>query len=470
MMSSNDVELNDVAFYDAIPISEITENSDGTFTATPSPSGLSEDIYFPVYITGDNGIYEYPSDHEGYGHVFGGNIEVNQVGYYTKYGVVMHVLGEVAPYVLFTNGDTPDADGNYILSDDSSVYVCFLKGTQIKSRHGYINVEDICVGDEIVSVENGIETFTNVTWVGCKKAHVMPYLPLDASGYPVRILKDAIAHGVPYKDMLITAEHCLFFNGKFVPVRMLVNGNSIFYDKSITSYDYYHIETNTHSVIIADGVETESYLNTGNKKTFNVKSNIYSIHEKKLEWNKDSYAPLCVDRDFVEPIFQKLKERGERLNPHHVSDEKLQITQEPNLFLLTEAGKVIRPLHQIDSQYSFMLPANTKCVRIISRASRPCDVIGPFMDDRRYMGVAVSDVCLCSAQQQHQIVSHLQAEKPKGWHDTDWIDCAWTNGNALLPLGDYLEGNKIGILSMTIRETGSYILPDQNRTMLRRLG
>lgn len=96
MMSSNDVELNDVAFYDAIPISEITENSDGTFTATPSPSGLSEDIYFPVYITGDNGIYEYPSDHEGYGHVFGGNIEVNQVGYYTKNGVVMNVLGEVA--------------------------------------------------------------------------------------------------------------------------------------------------------------------------------------------------------------------------------------------------------------------------------------------------------------------------------------------------------------------------------------
>lgn len=93
MMSSNDVELNDVAFYDAIPISEITENSDGTFTATPSPSGLSEDIYFPVYITGDNGIYEYPSDHEGYGHVFGGNIEVNQVGYYTKNGVVMNVLG-----------------------------------------------------------------------------------------------------------------------------------------------------------------------------------------------------------------------------------------------------------------------------------------------------------------------------------------------------------------------------------------
>ncbi|OAZ70812.1 hypothetical protein SRCM100623_02163 [Acetobacter pasteurianus] len=72
------------------------------------------------------------------------------------------------------------------------------------------------------------------------------------------MLKDAIADGVPYKDMLITAEHCLFFEGKFVPVRMLVNGVSIFYDKSITSYDYYHVETDQHSVITADGMLTEA--------------------------------------------------------------------------------------------------------------------------------------------------------------------------------------------------------------------
>ncbi|WP_035367102.1 Hint domain-containing protein, partial [Acetobacter pasteurianus] len=68
--------------------------------------------------------------------------------------------------------------------------------------------------------------------------------------------------------MLITAEHCLFFEGKFVPVRMLVNGVSIFYDKSITSYDYYHVETDQHSVITADGMLTESYLDTGNRRAF----------------------------------------------------------------------------------------------------------------------------------------------------------------------------------------------------------
>ncbi|PHY94849.1 hypothetical protein CSR02_04105, partial [Acetobacter pomorum] len=103
----------------------------------------------------------------------------------------------------------------------------------------------------------------SVIWVGKAHATVRPELTDDEAGWPVRILKDAIADGVPYKDMLITAEHCMFFKGKLVPVRMLVNGVSIFYDKSITSYDYYHVETEQHSVITADGMLTESYLDTG---------------------------------------------------------------------------------------------------------------------------------------------------------------------------------------------------------------
>ncbi|MDT8872858.1 Hint domain-containing protein [Komagataeibacter rhaeticus] len=93
-------------------------------------------------------------------------------------------------------------------------------------------------------------------------------LPDDEAGYPVRILKDAIADGVPCRDMLVTPEHSLFLGGGFVPVRMLVNGRSIFYDHAITAYDYHHIETERHSIIMADGVLTESYLDTGNRHIF----------------------------------------------------------------------------------------------------------------------------------------------------------------------------------------------------------
>lgn len=74
----------------------------------------------------------------------------------------------------------------------------------------------------------------------------------------MRILKDTFKPGVPKKDLLITPEHCLFIDGHFIPARMLINGRSIYYDYSMTTYEYYHIETEDHSIIWADGMMTKA--------------------------------------------------------------------------------------------------------------------------------------------------------------------------------------------------------------------
>ncbi|KAA8438812.1 hypothetical protein FKW50_00500, partial [Acetobacter pomorum] len=79
----------------------------------------------------------------------------------------------------------------------------------------------------------------------------------------------------------------------------------------------------------------------------------------------------------------------------------------------------------------------------------------------RAMGVAVADVHLATAGQQHDIAAHLMQDKPEGWHETDWADCAWTNGNALLPLGNLLISHHMGLLSITIRDTGYYVLGNE---------
>ncbi|GCD57194.1 hypothetical protein NBRC3222_2531 [Acetobacter pasteurianus NBRC 3222] len=130
---------------------------------------------------------------------------------------------------------------------------------------------------------------------------------------------------------------------------------------------------------------------------------------------------------------------------------------DPDLHLVTQAGASIHPMRVLGDKYSFMLPSGTKSVRIVSRSSSPADVIGPFVDDRRYMGVAITDIHLLSAMQQHDITAHLKSEKPEGWHDTDWADCAWTNGDAMLPLDKQLIDGQIGILTITVRAAGPYL-------------
>ncbi len=345
-----------------------------------------------------------------------------------------------------------------------TIITCFLSGSMISTSDGDIAVEDIQIGDQVVAFdwESNTDITRPVVWVGKAHATVRAGLPDDEAGYPVRILKDAIADGVPNKDMLITPEHCLFFEDKFVPVRMLVNGVSIFYDKPMTSYDYYHVETAQHSVITADGMLTESYLDTGNRRSFRQEGKVATLCGAVRNWAEDAGAPLCVDSVFVEPLFNKLEARGNSVTGCHASAEQAVMVTDPNLHLVTQAGAVIRPVRQEGQRYSFMLPANTQSVRIISRASRPADVIGPFVDDRRQMGVAVADVHFVTAKNLHAITAHLQAEKPAGWHDTDWTDCAWTNGNAVLPLGDFTKGN-MGLLSLTIRAAGPYVLHETGK-------
>ncbi|MCX2562327.1 Hint domain-containing protein [Acetobacter farinalis] len=348
---------------------------------------------------------------------------------------------------------------------------CFLAGSMIRTTNGEVAVEDVRIGDEVIAFDwrNNTDIVRPVVWVGTAHVNVRHGLPDDEAGWPVRILKDAIADGVPYKDMLITAEHCLFFKDRFVPVRMLVNGVSIFYDKSITSYDYYHVETEQHSVITADGMLTESYLDTGNRSSFRQEGKVVTLRGAVKSWEDDAGALLNVDRSFVEPLYRALEWR-ETWHENSASGSaapatKPELTSDPDLHLVTTTGAIIRPMRQTAQHYSFMLPPDTKSVNVVSRASRPSDVIGPFVDDRRYMGVAVGEVRLFCAKQQFDITSHLTAEKPAGWHDDmGWDGVAWTSGNAELPLGDHLSNGKMGILSVTVRAAGPYVVENQTTT------
>ncbi|MGF1275725.1 Hint domain-containing protein [Acetobacter pasteurianus] len=340
-------------------------------------------------------------------------------------------------------------------NSNGQLTVCFLADSMIATPKGTVAVQDLHEGDEVLTYVDGEALVSTLSWAGMAHCTVNPALPDDMAGYPVRILANAIADGVPYKDMLLTAEHCLFFNGMFIPARMLVNGSSIFYDKSITSYTYYHIETPDHAVIMADGMLTESYLDTGNRRSFTQKGNVIQLGGAAKSWQADAAAPLCVDWDAAKAIFTQIAVRA----PQGAYTAP-RTTHAPELHLVTERGATIWPANSKNDTYNFILPANTQEVRLVSRASRPADVIGPFVDDRRTLGVAVADINLLSAAKHQAITAHLQAEKPEGWHATDWTDCAWTNGNATLPLPAQQTQGAICMLSVKIRAAGPYLADD----------
>ena len=352
-----------------------------------------------------------------------------------------------------TSGQTKEYTGS---TSSSDAIICFLSGSMIDTPSGLVAVEDLSVGDLINVYENNKPHIRSVKWSGYAHCTVKPEKPDDMAGYPVRILKDAISPGVPFKDMLITAEHCLFFNGTFIPARMLVNGRSVFYDKSITSYTYYHIETESHSVIMADGMLTESYLDTGNRRTFQQKSSVFIFNENTKSWGNDAAAPLDVSREHVEPIYRKIAQRADKMLLPIQSNLQI-LTSESNLHLCSAAGHVIKPLRNVENHTLFMIPGNINTVQIVSNSSRPSDTQGPFVDDRRNLGVLIGKIFFSEGNTKREITHHLIDEDIEGWHSLSHPSLRWTNGCAYLHLGPREPGS-IGLLSISIEAAGPYCI------------
>ncbi|KAA8384422.1 Hint domain-containing protein [Acetobacter sp. DmW_136] len=353
----------------------------------------------------------------------------------------------------WTNTSNPDGTGG--------ILICYLAGSMIRTPNGDVAVEDLRVGDAVLAYGRGEAEPRQIVWAGHAQATVNPTLADDEAGYPVRIVQDAIADGVPYKDMLVTPEHCLYFDGRFVPVRMLVNGSSIFYDRTFTSYTYYHIETPEHAVIMADGVLSESYLDTGNRTSFRSSGIVLaSIGSKPRNWSVNAAAPLCTQKEFVQPLFEKIANRDNALGHAPAQPAPRELLTDPDICLQTNTGKRIRAIKVQDGYYTFMLPENVQSVQIVSRASRPCDVEGPFVDDRRKLGVAIGQVTLCDTQNMQEISTHLQNEDIPGWYVLEHGGAArWTNGNAMLDL-ESQSTSGLRMLSMQVLAAGPYLASD----------
>lgn len=359
-------------------------------------------------------------------------------------------LGNVTSYTYsFTSSNGHD-DGH------GGVITCFLSGSLIRTGRGLVEVENLTVGDSVAvfGPDGEQQGWKSVKWVGQGHAIVRSDLPDDEAGWPVRIRRHALAENVPQKDLLVTSEHCLMLDGHFIPARMLVNGVSVSYDRSFTSYDYWHVEVEPHSIIEADGVLTESYLDTGNRRGFTFQVGNWAEGASRC-WEKDAAVPLGIRREVAEPVYRAVQARiGQELQQ---AEGKVDHVDDPALTVVTSSGRVLPLVRQTGKRYLFRLPEDCADVMLVSRVSRPCDVIGPFVDDRRWLGVLVGNVQLFREDGRRiDVTAFLSAPRKEGWDVQEASPCRWTNGAARLVLPERASRGEVLFLSIEILAGGPY--------------
>jgi collagen type I/II/III/V/XI/XXIV/XXVII alpha len=195
---------------------------------------------------------------------------------------------------------TLDIVGNYKRADfpivDNQVAVtCFLAGTAILGPAGEVAVEQLRVGDMVMTQTDDGPRPETVRWIGHRRIDPARH-PRPCDVLPVRVRRGAFGNGLPRRDLFLSPNHAVFVDEVLIPVRCLIDGAGVRQMSSAGRITYFHIELDCHSVVLAEGLPCESYLETGSRRMFENGGVPVALHADftALAWDALGYAPLVV--------------------------------------------------------------------------------------------------------------------------------------------------------------------------------
>ncbi|MCP9835386.1 MULTISPECIES: Hint domain-containing protein [unclassified Cyanobium] len=166
-----------------------------------------------------------------------------------------------------TLSDIPQDPGQpWPAVDDTSIIICFAAGTLIATPDGERMVETLAIGDLILTTD-GREV--PVRWMG-RQTRQKLFTP-ERSYAPVRVRAGALAVGVPHTDLILTGDHALIIDDLAINASALVNGTTITFEPMADLADkitYWHIETEGHEEILANGAPTETFVDYVGRRSF----------------------------------------------------------------------------------------------------------------------------------------------------------------------------------------------------------
>ncbi|MCB5945308.1 Hint domain-containing protein [Acidocella sp. KAb 2-4] len=210
------------------------------------------------------------------------------------------------------NSNHPYVDG--VFTALAPVNPCFAAGTRILTPRGEVAVEELAVGDLVITRAGEEQP---VVWIGRREIDLTAQLRPEAVR-PVIIEAGALGEGMPARDLRLSPDHALYLDGMLVPAKALVNWANIRQDHAARRVTYYHLELPRHDVIFAEAAAVESFLDTGHRGVFdNADEPVIALPEAmQARREAESCGSLCTGGPALEAIRQRIAGRqvGVRLS------------------------------------------------------------------------------------------------------------------------------------------------------------
>jgi hypothetical protein len=184
--------------------------------------------------------------------------------------------------------------------------ICYAKGTLIGTDRGFVCIEDIMLSDKIrtygrieekmfrpvhgipfkallrVGDTRSKNRFSNIKFIGHFSTEA-----ISEHTAPICITAGALGENKPERDLFVSPNHSILIGDRMVFAKDMVNEISIYQDMSFETIEYYHILSDDHYIINANGVLSET-LGTEELKLF----------ETMIYAQSSVYKPLASENKF----------------------------------------------------------------------------------------------------------------------------------------------------------------------------
>lgn len=300
--------------------------------------------------------------------------------------------------------------------------VCFASGTLIQTIHGDVAVEDLAIGDLVITA-SGAER--PIVWIGHRTVNcAMSERPRNV--LPIRIAAHAFGENKPYQDLLVSPGHSLcatIVSEVLVTASALLNGSSI-QQIDVDEVTYWHVELDSHDILLANGLPAESYCPVGNREFF-VEAATVRLDNKPDPLGSDPSLfcrPLVDHGPLLEAISIQLAARAAEMG----------WTQEGSsldtLRLIVD-GRIVEPVFD-GSTAAFLVPADASDAWIVSGSGVPARL--GINDDLRTLGVMIAAMSLDDGLKRTDVA--MDDERlAQGFYWVEDNGARWTDGRAHLP-------------------------------------
>jgi O-antigen biosynthesis protein len=156
-----------------------------------------------------------------------------------------------------------------VVLTDIGTSPCYCPGTLIRTKYGNKRVEKLQIGDEAMTASGVARP---IKWIG-RRSYGGRFVMGRKDVLPVCIEAGALDDNVPKRDLWISPNHAMYFEetdagGVLIEAKDLINGVSIVQAERVEQIEYFHVELETHDVIIAEGALSETFIDDDSRGMF----------------------------------------------------------------------------------------------------------------------------------------------------------------------------------------------------------